>query len=214
MTQVEDCTGRLVLASTSKYRAELLRRLDVPFRCVDSGIDERREDDLLAQLGPSEFALHLARLKAAAAVRHCTGDEWIVAADQVAILETNPGTFRLLHKPKTHERAIEQVRELAGRRHELVTGVVLRSIDGQQMFEAHDRHVMTMRRASDREIEDYVRSYAPLDCAGGYRIEDAGIKLFEKIEGNDFTGIIGLPLLALSAMMRQAGLLPADAVAS
>ena len=98
----------------------------------------------------------------------------------------------------------------AGRSHQLITAVVLAPPSGAAPLEAVDRHRLTMRRFGPDEARDYVERYRPLDCAGGIRIEDAGIKLCERIEGADYTGIIGLPLLAVARLLRAAGLLPAD----
>ncbi len=206
---------RLVLASTSRYRAELLGRLDLPFRVVDPRVDE---EALVASLGPrppEELARVLARAKAEAAASGAgrRDDAWVLASDQVGWLpgEDDAAPTRL-RKPGHAAAAVAQLVSMAGRSHHLATAVVLRPPEalleaGEPTREHLDVHRLVMRPFSADEAAAYVRRYAPIDCAGSYRIEDAGIALFERIEGEDFTGIIGLPLIAVARMLREAGLL-------
>lgn len=195
----------VVLASTSRYRQELLARLEVPFVQAAPEFDERAEDDRFAALGASEFALHLARGKAAS-LRGAHPDAWILAADQVAVIPGPPP--ELLHKPGSEARAIAQLMRLSGATFVLVTGVVLLDAASGQTRTALDTQRLTMRPYGEPEVTAYVRRHRPLDCAGSFRIEDAGIKLFSRIDGADFTGIIGLPLLAVARLFREVGLLP------
>ena len=97
---------------------------------------------------------------------------------------------------------------MSGRVLELVTGVVLLDAVTGAAHEAVDRQRLTLRAFARAEAETYVARHQPLDCAGSFRIEDAGITLFERIESGDFTGIIGLPLLAVCRLLRGIGLLP------
>jgi septum formation protein len=97
---------------------------------------------------------------------------------------------------------------LSGATFRLVTGVVLLDAATGEAATAVDIQTLTMRAYGEREAADYVRRYQPLDCAGSFRIEDAGIKLFTRIDGADYTGIIGLPLLAVARLLRGVGLLP------
>lgn len=193
----------LVLASTSRYRAALLARLGVPFESAAPGIDERALDPQWDQLGPAAYTLALARAKARSVARARPGTR-VLAGDQVAVLE-EPGRVVRLDKPGTPERNVAQLLQLAGRTHELVGGVVLLDADGRA-WEHVDRQRLTMRAFDRAEAERYVARCAPLDCCGGYRIEDAGIALFERVEGEDPTGIEGLPLIAVARMLRAAGL--------
>lgn len=193
----------LVLASTSPYRRKLLEQLDVEFVTCAAPFDERAEDAHLAQLGVEGFALHLARGKARG-VRALHPDAWILGADQIAVLA--PG--ELMHKPETPERAVEQLMRMSGRVLELVTGVVLLDALTGATHEATDRQRLTLRAFTRAEAETYVARHRPLDCAGSFRIEDAGITLFDRIDSGDFTGIIGLPLLAVCRLLRGIGLLP------
>lgn len=195
----------LILASTSRYRRELLARLDVPFTHAAPDYDERAEDHRFAELGATGFALHLARGKAES-LRGARPEAWILGADQVAVLPGPPE--ELLHKPGTEERAVEQLMRLSGRTHRLVTGVVLLDAASGAASTAVDEQALEMRPFGRAEAEAYVRRHRPLDCAGSFRIEDAGISLFARIDSADFTGIIGLPLLAVARLLRAVGLLP------
>ncbi len=202
-------TRPLVLASTSRYRHELLARLDLEFIAAAPDFDERAEDHRFTELGVDAFALHLARGKAAS-LRSAYPRGWLLGADQVAVLP--PG--ELLHKPGTAARAVDQLMCMSGRVLELVTGVVLLDAITGIVHEAVDRQALTLRAYGRAEAEAYVTRHQPLDCAGSFRIEDAGIKLFSRIDGADFTGIIGLPLLAVCRLLREVGLLPADGPAA
>ena len=195
---------QLILASTSPYRAELLRRLEVPFDAAPPDFDERALDDQLEALGIREFACTLARGKARSLAAQHPG-KWILGADQLAVVSEDPP--EVLHKPGNEARALETLMRLRGRSHLLVTAVVLVHADSDRCLEAIDVHTLTMRAFSREEAAAYICAYKPLNCAGSYRIEDAGIKLFESVSGEDFTGIIGLPLLATARLLRGAGLL-------
>lgn len=195
----------LLLASTSPYRRALLERIDLPFEVAAPSFDERAFDGELERLGETELATHLAlgkaRSLASAWPRH-----WILAADQLGVLPGPPP--RILHKAGTETAAVEQLLAMAGKTHTLTTAVVLLGPGNGRPYVAVDHQRMTMRPFGRLEAEDYVRRFRPVDSAGSYRIEDAGIRLFDRIEGEDATGIIGLPLLAVCRLLRQASLLP------
>lgn len=191
----------LVLASSSRYRAELLARLELPFETRAPEFDERAHDHRFAELGAADFATLLARGKADSLRPHYA-DAWVLAADQLAIVDGE-----LLHKPGSIEGAIDQLMRLSGRTHELVSGVVLLHTRSGELHRTIDVQRMTMRAFERAEARAYIERWQPLDCVGSYRIEDAGIKLFSRIEGEDFTGIIGLPLLAVARLLREASIL-------
>ena len=195
----------LLLASTSRYRAELLARLEVPFETAAPRFREEDSRHRFHELPPADFALHLARAKAAS-LRDLHPEAWILAADQIGVLSGDAGPV-LLSKPGTEEAAVAQLLSMAGRSHELITGVVLDPPNAEPPREIVDRHRLSMRAFGAEEARAYVARHRPLDCAGAYRIEDAGIRLFERIEGQDYTGIIGLPLLAVAGLLREAGML-------
>ena len=203
----KDDRTQLILASTSKYRRELLDRLGVQYIAAAPSYDESTDRELFSRVTPLEFAKTLAQKKAESLVAHCRADQFILAADQIAITNSPDGRSELLCKPETTENAIAQLQRLRGRRHNLLTAVVLYSCATGQCEFAIDHHEMHMRDASDGFMRHYVETYQPLDCVGSYRIEDAGIGLFDKIVGADFTGIIGLPLLAVARLLRQHRLL-------
>ncbi len=159
-------------------------------------------------LGPRAYALRLAEGKAAAVAAR-RPDAWILAGDQLALLpaEGPDAPLRLLHKPADADAAVAQLMSLAGRTHELVSAVVLRGPAGE-LHRHVDVHRMTMREFSREEATRYVEAFAPLDSVGAYHVEDAGIRLFARIEGEDATAIEGLPLLGTLEMLRAAGQLP------
>jgi len=194
----------LVLASTSVYRHKLLAQLDLPFLAAAPDYDERAEDHLWPDLDPDAFALHLGRGKANS-LRSAHPTAWILGADQIAVLPPRD----LLHKPGTPEAAVDQLLRMSGQTLHLITGVSLLDAVTGISHEAVDRQTLVLRPFARPEAEAYVHRHLPLDCAGSFRIEDAGITLFERIDSGDFTGIIGLPLLSVCRLLRGAGLLPA-----
>ncbi len=189
---------RLILASTSSWRADLLARLQVPFDQVDPEVDEAPYKE--RGLPPRDLVTLLAIAKAqAVAARH--PEAVVIGADQVAFLDG-----RVLGKPGSVERAEAQLGLLSGRTHELVTGTAL--IDGPtgDVRTAVDVHRMTMRTLSHQQIASYVRRESPLDAAGSYYIEGLGIALFDGIDGSDFTAIIGLPLTQVVRLFMASGI--------
>ena len=194
----------LILGSTSAARRTLLNRLEIPFEVASPKFDEAADAERFESLSDAEFALTMARGRAHSLAPRF-GDRWILAADQVAVL---PGPPRLrLGKPGREEVAVEHLMALAGHTHHLTTGVVLLHPGTGEQREAIDAQTLTMRAFDREEAERYVRRHRPLECAGSYRIEDAGIKLFDCIEGQDYTGIMGLPLLAVGRLLREVGVL-------
>jgi septum formation protein len=186
----------LVLGSTSPYRRELLARLRVPFDVLAPDVDEEALQRSGAE--PSSIALRLAVAKAAS-VAAKRSDAFVIGSDQVVDLDSE-----ILGKPGDEARAREQLARLQGRTHRLVTAIALRAPDGT--IRTHvDVHRMTLRALGAAEIERYVAAERPLDCCGAYKIESLGIALFERIEGDDFTAIPGLPLIALGRLLRESG---------
>jgi septum formation protein len=186
---------QLVLASTSKYRRALLDRFGLPFTVQGPLIDE------VAAPGeqPVTLVSRLAREKAhAVAERH--PQAVIVGSDQAAILGRT-----LLGKPGTVERCIEQLKNASGARVQFLTAVHV--IDARNR--RHEVHVdttsVTFRALSDVEIRNYVARENPVDCAGGFKAEALGISLFERIDSQDPTALIGLPLIWLAGALRRAG---------
>ncbi len=192
----------LVLASTSRYRRELLERLDVEFVQAAPTYDEDANRGQFDALTDEAFALAMAQGKADS-LAAAYPEHLVLAADQIAVLPGPPR--RLLCKPGTEEVAVEQLMSLSGTTHHLTTGVVLMDTKAGTSQTAIDRQVMRMRPFARPEAQAYVAAHRPLDCVGSYRIEDAGIRLFDAIDTQDYTGIIGLPLLAVARLLRAAG---------
>lgn len=183
----------LILASTSRYRRELLERLRLPFHVARPDVDESPRADEV----PPALARRLAMAKALAiASQH--PESWIIGSDQVAALGTEA-----LGKPGTRENAISQLRTMSGREIHFHTAVCL--AHGEAVIEATDTTVVRFRTLGTDEIARYVDAEQPLDCAGSFKSEGLGIALFEHIESRDPTALVGLPLIALSKMLREAG---------
>lgn len=190
---------KIVLASTSRYRRELIARLTIDVEQAAPPFDEEAAKPRLAGRPVEELVATLARGKALS-LREAYPDALLIGSDQAAEIDGE-----VLGKPGTEEAARAQLRRLSGREHRLLTAVaVLRASDGR-IEEALDVHRLRMRQLTDREIEAYVRRDQPLDCAGAYRVEALGIALFERVTGDDFTAVIGLPLTRVVAMLERFG---------
>jgi septum formation protein len=187
---------RLVLASTSRYRKELLARLALEFAVAAPHVDERP----LGGEAPAETALRLATLKAQA-VRAAHRDALIIGCDQVA---TSGG--RALGKPGDHARAAEQLRALSGKSADFHTALALLDAANARLQTEVVPCRVHFRELDDARIERYLRREQPYDCAGSAKAEGLGIALIARIETEDPTSLIGLPLIALTAMLERAGL--------
>jgi septum formation protein len=185
----------LVLGSTSVYRRELLSRLRVPFEVCAPDVDETP----MPGEAPVDLAQRLALAKArAVATQH--PDAVIIGSDQVADLDGEP-----LGKPGSHERAVEQLRAMRGKRVLFHTAVaVVRAGTGYE-GRALSTVTVTFRSLTDAEIETYLRAEEPYDCAGSAKSEALGIALVDAIESDDPTSLIGLPLIRTCALLREAG---------
>jgi len=186
---------QLVLASTSPYRRALLERLGVPFSTADPKTPETR----LPGEGPEAMAARLARDKALA-VAPAFPRALVIGCDQVASCGGE-----LLGKPGDHERAVLQLRLLSGREAVFYTALCVHNA----RTGAADARVVPsrvrFRALDDALIERYLRRETPYDCAGSAKVEGLGIALIERIEGDDPTALIGLPLIALVGMLREQG---------
>lgn len=184
---------KLVLASTSKYRQELLKQLGLPFEALKPLIDEEAEKD--PSLSPKKLAEKLAFLKAqslkAEGVTVIGGDQLVAHRGKV------------LGKPHTRERAIEQLLEMQNSKHELITAICV--FNSNKFVHYTDITKLTMKPLKRQQVERYVDLDLPLDCAGAYKIEKHGMMLFDKIESEDFSAIQGLPLLRLSMILKDSG---------
>jgi len=185
---------RLVLASTSPYRRELLARLRLPFEVAAPGTDESP----LPGETPRVLAVRLAAAKAAAVAARMPG-AWVIGSDQVAELDG-----AALGKPGSREAALEQLASMSGREVAFRTALSLIHADGGK-FHDEDTTIVRFRRLEAPAIARYVDAEQPFDCAGSFKSEGLGIVLFEAIVTQDPTALVGLPLIATARLLRQAG---------
>lgn len=190
----------LILASTSRYRRGLLERLGVPFSCVAPGVDEASQ--------PNETGLalvtRLARAKATAVALHHP-QAWVIGSDQVAVRSEAHGKEAILGKPGSPARCIRQLEDCSGKTLSFITAVAVVKQESGEHREFVDTTRVRYRTLDRATIERYVEREQPLDCAGGFKSEALGITLCESIDSADPTGLIGLPLIRLSALLREAG---------
>ncbi|MGC9184141.1 MAG: Maf family protein [Thiomonas sp.] len=187
-------TAELILASTSRYRADLLRRLRVPFMQRAPDVDEARRSGE----APVDLALRLAAEKAAAVARGTHG-AWVIGSDQVCMLGDEA-----LGKPGSHAAAVDQLQRLSGRVAVFHTAVCVIAPDGTQQVRNCPTEV-EFRRLSPAEIEAYLRLDQPYDCAGSAKSEALGPALLRHMRSNDPTALVGLPLIDLCDMLRRSG---------
>jgi septum formation protein len=190
---------RLILASSSAYRRELLARLQLPFDAVAPDIDEAP----LADEVPQATALRLARAKAAAVAAAHPGTI-VIGSDQVATLDGAQ-----IGKPGDHARALAQLQTMRGRRVVFHTALCVwdgRARDPAQAAQLENVQVfVTFRDLPDAELDAYLRIEQPYDCAGSAKNEGLGIALLERIDSSDPSALTGLPLIALTTMLRRVG---------
>ena len=189
---------RLILASTSPYRRELLQRLRLPFEVVSPEVDETPQAGEL----PAALAERLAMAKArAVSNRHPRAV--VIGADQVAELDG-----QAIGKPHAHDRAAAQLRAMSGRRVTFHSAVAVARLDRGYARGLVAPVAVTFRALDDAEIERYLRAERPYDCAGSAKSEALGIALLAAIDSDDPTALIGLPLIRTCALLREAGLDP------
>ena len=187
---------RLILASTSPHRRDLLARLGLPFEQHDPGVDEA---PLQAQgLAPDELAQRLARLKAEAVAR-AHPDAVVIGSDQVQAFEG-----AAFGKPGSDEKAVERLLAMAGREHQLITAVCVAR--GDERVEFADVTRLFLRALTREQAARYVALDDTAQVAGAYKLEQRGIALFDRIESADFTAIVGLPLMRLARVLEELGL--------
>ncbi len=185
----------IVLASTSKYRSQLLSTLQIPFKTIAPEVDETPLDGEDAR----QTSLRLAEMKARA-VAHRFPGALIIGSDQVALLNGAQ-----LGKPMTHENATAQLRAMRG--NTVIFHTALSLLD-TQTGHAESEVVETrvkFRHLSDQQIERYLHKEQPYHCAGSAKSEGLGIALIEQIEGSDPNALIGLPLISLVNMLQKQG---------
>lgn len=187
---------RIVLGSTSRYRAGLLRRIIDGFEQVAPDTDETPRPDEAP--GARAARLSEAKARSAAANLH---DALVIGSDQVAALGST-----LLRKPGSIEIAREQLRASSGNHVDFFTGLCVFDTREGRARAALDHTRVFFRELGDAEIDRYLERERPLDCAGSFKSETSGIALFERIESVDPTALVGLPLIALARLLRESGL--------
>ncbi|MDD2321152.1 MAG: Maf family protein [Geobacteraceae bacterium] len=191
---------KIVLASTSPYRRELLERLGIPFAAAAPRFDEQIEQ----HDEPADLVQRLALGKALSLADDFPGAV-IIGSDQVFVADGE-----IVGKPGTAEKAFQQLRRMSGASHTFYTGLAVADTVTGENLTCCVPFTVTLRTLADDEIRNYIRRENPLDCAGSFMIEGLGIALMEKLEGTDFTALIGLPLIQLITMLRRLGINPLD----
>lgn len=184
---------KLLLASSSPYRRELLSRLHIPFDWQAPDVDEQA----LAGETPQQLALRLSSSKAQAlAGNH--GEHLIIGSDQVA-----SSRGQSINKPGDYANAFKQLQALSGQRVDFYTGLCLLDSNNRRSIADTVITEVVFRHLSDAEIDSYLRCEQPYDCAGSFKAEGLGIALFDRISSDDNTAIIGLPLIRLRQMLEE-----------
>ena len=194
--KVDFCSRPLILGSTSRYRQDLLKRLGLPFSVEAPGVDETP----LPNEAPAALAQRLALAKArAVAARH--PEAVVIGSDQVADLHG-----LALGKPGSHERAVAQLRQMSGQTVQFQTALAV--VCQATGMERGDLAVVNVvfRELNDAEIERYLRIEQPYDCAGSAKSEGLGIALLDRIDNDDPTALVGLPLIRTARLLREAGM--------
>ncbi|MFQ6004203.1 MAG: Maf family protein [Woeseia sp.] len=187
----------IVLASSSHYRRGLLDRFLDEYETVSPSVDEA--DD--GTEPPDYFVSRLAREKAEA-VSSTHRDALIIGADQIAVLDD-----QVLGKPGDHQKAVEQLLAASGKSVQFLTAVCVLDPAGRTRHEHIDRTTVRFRQFDLRLAESYLRHDQPYDCAGSFKIEGAGFVLFESVQTDDPTALIGLPMIWLAETLRKLGYL-------
>ncbi|MCG7601935.1 Maf family nucleotide pyrophosphatase [Halomonas sp. McH1-25] len=190
--------SRLVLASGSRWRRQLLDRLQIPYTWASPDIDETPL--------PGEAPEALVRRLALAKAERLAEDypqHLIIGSDQVAVFDDV-----ILGKPGNAPTAREQLRRFSGQRVRFLTGLALIDTSRAMHRVCHESYTVLFRQLSEQEIDRYVALERPFECAGSFRMEGLGIALFARLEGDDPNILIGLPLIRLCQLLREAGLDP------
>ena len=193
----ESLPARLILASSSKYRKLQLQRFGIPFDSESPEIDETA----LNNESPRELVERLAEKKAQVISRKYP-QAVVIGSDQLAVFDG-----QIIGKPGNHEAATKQLSSFSGQIVEFLTAVSVLCRDTDFSEQYTDCTRVCFRNLRDEEIERYLQTEKPYDCAGAFKAESLGIVLFDRIISEDPTALIGLPLIRTAAMLRDAGLL-------
>lgn len=189
---------QIILASSSRYRQEVLSKLGLPFTVCVPNIDESPRP----HEAPADLVLRLAIAKARA-VLPTRQHALVIGSDQVAVCNG-----AILGKSHTHDNAVKQLRETSGQTITLYTGLALINSESGRVQSDVVPFRVVMRALSDSQIENYLRKELPYDCAGSVKSERLGVALLERFEGEDPNALIGLPLIRLVRMLETEGVSP------
>ena len=194
----------LLLASGSKTRAQILKKAKIGFKVVDHGVDEEELKISLNELSPKDISIQLSEIKAIKPSMKYSED-LVIGADQA--LDFNGS---LINKAGHLQEAKKQLLELNGKTHKLITSITIAK-NGVVVWKHYDVAKITMRELSEKQIDEYLYNMdkETLGCVGVYAIEQEGIKLLNKIDG-DYFSILGLPLLPLTQFLWQNNILYYD----
>lgn len=184
---------KIILASSSPYRKELLNRLQIQFDCLSPDIIETINPELSFRCN----AMELSRRKAQAIVKHHP-DDVIIASDQICVING-----KVNGKPGNFENAVKQLRMASGKKVKFYTGLCVYYPQEKEFLTDCDKTTVCFRDLTDDEISKYLKKEKPFNCAGSFKAESLGITLFEKIENTDPTALIGLPLIKLTTLLKS-----------
>lgn len=187
---------QLILASTSPYRLQLMRQLQLPFITAAPPFEETIDP----AVSPELLVRHLSLGKAQSLAERYP-NALIVGSDQVFVDQRG----RAVGKPGTEAAAIAQLGQMAGRTHTFFTGIALLDSASGTYQTDYSSFAVTLRALSAEQIADYVKRERPFECAGAFKVEGLGIALMEKMEGDDYNTLIGLPLIKLVTLLKQFG---------
>jgi len=193
--------ARVVLASASPRRRELLARAGLDFEIDPAHVDET----LAPGVEPVAAARELSERKARAVARRHAEPAFVLGADTVVALERGHGSWELFAKPDSPEEAAAMLRALSGTRHAVVTGLCVVRTSDQRAFLESERTWVTMRALAAPEIEAYVSTGEWRDKAGGYAIQESADRFVTALEGGGFDNVVGLPVARALALLRLAG---------
>jgi len=188
---------KIVLASTSPYRQQLLNQLQIPFVAAAPDFTEVIDP----HVAPALQVRHLAAGKAQSLAEQYP-DAVIIGSDQLFVDQRG----RALGKAGDESGAFNQLRQMAGRTHCFYTGLALLDCRTATLQTDHATFAVTLRELTDEQIKDYLKRERPFDCAGSFKVEGLGIALIEKMAGDDYNTLIGLPLIKLVTMLEQVGI--------
>ena len=190
----------LLLASSSAYRKQLLEKLQLPFTYASPDIDE----SILPNEDASTYVERLA-IEKAKALQSDFSEHIIIGSDQCAVLDVN-GQQRILGKPHSFENAVQQLSDCSGQKVTFLTGLCCFNSHTKKTLSIVEPFTVHFRELTDAQIRRYIEQEMPLDCAGSFKSEGMGIRLFSALEGRDPNSLVGLPLIALVDLLEQHGI--------